>query len=80
MSTGLAAELGDPLQADTLQVQDDLDDILADIVDRRELVPDTLDLDARDRNSLQERSRIRRSALPSVVPYPGSSGSILYRP
>ena len=27
-----------------------------------------------------ERSRMRRSALPRVVPYPGSIGSALYRP
>src|SRR6185503_24113 len=39
--------------ADALQVQDNFDDVLADIVDRRELVPNTFDLNARDRNALE---------------------------
>jgi hypothetical protein len=56
------------LQAELLDVQDDLGDVLLDAGDRRELLVDVADLDARDRRPSSEDSRTRRRALPSVTP------------
>ena len=53
MRAGLAVDLHDPLQADALQVEDDFGDVLADILDRRELVPDAVDPDPRDRDAFE---------------------------
>ena len=43
------------LEAELLDVQDDLGDVLLDARDRRELLVDVTDLDARDRRSLERR-------------------------
>ena len=53
MRAHLAIHLDDPLEADPLEVQDDLGHVLADVVDRRELVPDAVDADARDRDAFE---------------------------
>jgi hypothetical protein len=59
---------GVALEAELLDVQDDLGDIFLDARDRRELLVDVADLDARDRRPSSDDRRTRRSALPRVTP------------
>src|SRR5258708_36352742 len=49
--------LGEALEAELLQVEDDLGDVLFDVRDSGELMRDTVDLDRRDRRAPQGREQ-----------------------
>jgi hypothetical protein len=53
---------------DFLDVEHDVGDVFTHARNGRELVQHAVDLHAGDRRALEDDSRIRRSALPSVRP------------
>ena len=64
MGARFTVEFGDTLQSNTLQIQNNFDNVLADIVNRREFMPNALDLNTRNGHAFK---RSKQNAAKSIT-------------
>ena len=71
MRASFAIQLHHALEADPLQIEDDLRHVLTDVRDRRELMPDIIDSDARDGRAFQRPQQDSAQSIAKGRPIPG---------
>jgi hypothetical protein len=80
LERGLLGAVALELEAHLLQVEDDLGHVLDHAGQGRELVEHAVDSHRGDRRALQRREQRAAQRIPSVIPNPRSSGSIVNLP